>query len=415
MLRVVTPVARHAASHKLRGPLVSWQEELRKLDEELASGRLSADDYRVRRDQVLSSAVGQPDNPGAPQQAPQPPDNSGAAGDSTQVIKPVSPPQGMPQQPPPDDAEPTQAVSPWRPQRPAEEARTQYVQPQYPVSPPGGFPQSGPPSPAGGFPQSGPVSPAAGFQQPWNAPEADQTPPWGGGDLPPLVPSGDPGWVQQGPEAFDDKSGKGNTKKIIAIVAAVVVLAGIALGAYLLWGTGSGGGQQSAQSGTSQPPSSQAAPDPLAVANIPGAAESHDNVTTFNAVSGLNYLNSNELSTYSSAGAAATKYVVHHLDDGNTVVLLLTEVNSPVAAQNAANQLMSIQIRNGASRLNDSPTGVYASTIKAKDSNPAQVRGHYAHGNVIVRIEVSGPNQQAAQTDFSNVLASQMQVLPANA
>lgn len=404
---------------------MSWQEELRKLDEELASGRLSADDYRVRRDQVLSSAVGQPDNPAAPQQAPQqaphqapqPAENNGASGESTQVIQPVSPPQGMPQQQPSsDDAERTQAVPPWRPpQQPVDPGRPHYMPPQYPVSPPGGFPQAGPVSPPGGFPQAGPGSPAGGFQQPWNAPEADQTPPWGGGDLPPLVPSGDPGWVQQGPESFDDRSGKGNTKKIVAIVVAVVVLAGIALGAYLLWGTGSGGGQQGAQPSSSQQPSSQAPPDPLGVANIPGSAESHDNVTTFNAVSGLNYLNSNELSTYSSAGAAAAKYIVHHLDDGNTVVLLLTEVNSPVAAQNAANQLLSIQIRNGASRLNDSPNGVYASTIKAKDANPAQVRGHYAHGNVIVRIEVSGPNQQAAQTDFANILASQMQVLPANA
>lgn len=405
---------------------MSWQEELRKLDEELASGRLSADDYRVRRDQVLSSAVGQPDNTAAPPQATTPAENNGAAGDSTQVIQPVSPPQGTPQQQPPsDDAERTQAVPPWRPPQPMEPGRPVYGQPQYPASPPGGFPQAGPVAPAGGFPQAGPVSPpggfpqagpvspAGGFQQPWNAPEADQSPPWGGGDLPPLMPSGDPGWVQQGPESFDDKPGKGNTKKIVSIVATVVVLAGIALGAYLLWGTGSGGGHEPARSSAAQP-ASQAPPDPLAVANIPGVAESHENVTTFNAVPGLNYLNSNELSTYSSAGAAATKYVVHHLDDGNTVVLLLTEVNSPVAAQNAANQLMSIQIRNGASRLNDSPNGVYASSIKAKDSNPAQVRGHYAHGDVIVRVEVSGTNQQAAQTDFSNVLTSQMQVLPAN-
>src|SRR3954468_24584265 len=45
------------ASFGERGPGVSWQDELRKLDEELAAGQISADDYRVRRDQVLSSAV----------------------------------------------------------------------------------------------------------------------------------------------------------------------------------------------------------------------------------------------------------------------------------------------------------------------------------------------------------------------
>ncbi|MER6767386.1 hypothetical protein ABT266_45095, partial [Amycolatopsis sp. NPDC000746] len=71
---------------------MSWQEELRRLDEELASGRLSADDYRIRRDQVLSSAVGQQDQPTPPPQS--------QSADSTQVIAPVSPPSGVPQQQP---------------------------------------------------------------------------------------------------------------------------------------------------------------------------------------------------------------------------------------------------------------------------------------------------------------------------
>lgn len=384
---------------------MSWQEELRKLDEELASGRLSADDYRVRRDQVLSSAVGQPD---APTAQPDPASQiNGVNPDATQVIPSLSPPRGVPQQQPPaadPSADRTQAVPLWQAQQsPEDPNRTQYVQPQYPASPPGGFPQAGTASPAGGF------------QQPWNAPDTDQAPPWGGGDLPPLVPSDSGGWVQQGPESFEDKAGKGNSTKIVAIVVAVVVLAGIALGAYLLWGRGSVGGQSSAQPATSRQASSPAAPGPLGVANIPGTPESHDDVTTFNAVSGLNYLNPDELSTYSSAGAAGAKYVVNHLDDGDVVVLLLTEVNSPVAAQNAASQLLSIQVRNGATRLGNTPSGVFASAFDTKDGNPAQVRGHYAHGDVIVRIEVHGPSLQAARSDFTTILAAQLQVLPANA
>lgn len=381
---------------------MSWQEELRQLDEELASGRLSADDYRVRRDQVLSSAVGQSDAP-APENTNAPPE---APPDATQVIPPISPPQGVPQQPqsPPQgvpqqqpDAERTQAVSSsWQSQPPGDD-RTQFVQPL--ASPPGGFPHAG------------------GYQQGWQVPEADQAPPWGGGDLPPLGPaSGEPGWAQQGPESFDDKPSKGNGAKIAAGVGALVLLAVVAVGAFLLWGRGSGGdgGGQPAASSANQQSDSPKAPDPLAVGKFPGKAESHSDITTFNGVSGLNYLNSNELSTYSSAGAGPAKYVVHHLDDGNTVVVLLTQVNSPTAAQNAANQLLSIQIRNGGRNFGDVPKGVHASAIDAKDGDQAQIRGHYAHGNVIVRIEVKGQALQNVQTDFANILSAETQVLPAD-
>jgi hypothetical protein len=384
---------------------VSWQEELRKLDEELASGQLSADDYRVRRDQVLSSAVGQPDAPA--------PESAGP--DATQVIPSISPPPAAPPQQPSEadrtqavpqqqvDPERTQAVSPWQLQQPGGDPRTQYVQPQYPASPPGGFPQAGPMSPAGGFPA-------------WNNPEADQAPPWGGGDLPPLGASaGDVGWVQQGPESFDGGPSKGNGKKIAAIVGSVVVLVGIAVGAFLLWGPSSEadrGGQ--AQPTNTQQTTSPKKPDPLAVPNLPGVNEDHSDVTTFDAVAGLTYLNSDEVSTYSSAGAGPAKYIVHHLSDGNTIVLLLTQVSSAVSAQNAASELTTIQIHNGAREFGNVPDGVHASAIDAKDNDSAQVRGHYAHGNVIVRVEAHGSSLQSVETDFSTTLHAELQVLPAN-
>src|SRR5690606_859358 len=177
---------------EIGGLTVSWQEELRKLDEELASGRLSADDYRVRRDQVLSSAVTSGENPAEgqqaqpqqaqPQQPPAQPDQSAdSSANSTQITSPASLPQGNPQQHAEGNqlatAERTQVVSPWQ-------GQPQQQPPQYPQQP-------GPVSPAAGFQQPGPASPAAGFQQPaqpWNAPQADQSPPWGGSEFPPLTP-----------------------------------------------------------------------------------------------------------------------------------------------------------------------------------------------------------------------------------
>ncbi|HJQ46020.1 MAG TPA: hypothetical protein VJ870_06815 [Amycolatopsis sp.] len=391
------------------GPLVSWQEELRKLDEELASGRLSADDYRARRDQVLSSAVGQPDT----QQSPPPQQQaSGPSADSTQIIAPISPSQGLPQPLADTSAERTQAVPPWQQpqqQQPVDPGRTEYVaapHQQAPYSPPGGFPQAGPASPAVGFPQAAP----------WNAPESDQSPPWGAGDLPPLVPSGGSEWALQGPEAFDDKPKKGNGAKIGAIVAAVVVLAGVAFGAYVLWGRDSGGGTaapttQAAPASSASP----AAPDPMGVADIPGTAEFHDDITTFSQVPGLTYLNSDELSAYETAQPSDVKFVVHNLPDGSRAIMMLVKVNSPAAAQNAVSQLLAIQVRNGGTRLTDVPAGVLASGIDSKNGQPAQVRGHYAHHNVVVRLEVVSPNGlQPAETNFNSVLAGELQKLPAD-
>ena len=385
---------------------MSWQEELRRLDEELASGRLSADDYRIRRDQVLSSAVGQQEQP-APQQ-------QGPSADSTQVIAPVSPPGGFqrPPQPPADGggAERTQVVQGWQTQQPPADAgpeRTQVVQPQQlqqtHYSPPGGFQQ--PASPAGGF-----------QQQPWNAAEADQTPPWGGGDFPPLAPPGGESF-QQGPEFFAEKPKKNNGKKIGAIVGAVVVLAGIAFGAYWLWGRDTGSGPNAQQTtGQHQPASSSAPkpPDPLAVATMPGKAEAHDDITTFAQVNGLNYLNSDELAAYQTAGASKAKVVVYRLTDGNTIIALLTQASSPVAAQTGADKLMKIQVTNGATRDTSAPNGVFATTIEPKNGNAGQNRAHYAHGNVIVRIEVTGPATAQLKTDFTAALNQQLSVAPAD-
>jgi hypothetical protein len=186
---------------------VNWQDELRKLDEELASGRVSADEYRTRRDQVLASAHAVPpiqqqwqaNPPTAPaqQQGQQPPDSA------TQYLRPVAPDAGQGQPPNPDA---TQVVSGGRPAaRPPQDVdRTQVV--------PGGGMQP--------QPQYGQPSPPHGFS-------AQQPPasPWGSGDTsaPWATTSGD-SWLRQGPEVFDETSGGGG-KKVLAIVGVVLVIA----------------------------------------------------------------------------------------------------------------------------------------------------------------------------------------------
>src|SRR3954462_13251764 len=117
---------------------VTWQEELSQLDGALASGQISADDYRRERERILAVATGgsgqqNPPTPGQgapvnrgqdafpppfkwtterPAQTPSPPPSRGPPGRRA----PPPPQPSQPQQPPPPP-----------PAQPAGEERTQAV------------------------------------------------------------------------------------------------------------------------------------------------------------------------------------------------------------------------------------------------------------------------------------------------
>ncbi|MFI9810807.1 hypothetical protein [Saccharothrix variisporea] len=218
---------------------MSWQDDLRQLDTALAEGRISPDDYRRRRDELLAGASSAPPaQPGAPAPASpfgqpfrweaQPP--AATNPDATQVV-------GNPAGPANPDA--TRVVS--DPNKDSE--RTQYVRP---VTPPQGQPVG---QPAGGWPPSGPPQPAAT--------------PWGGNDMYTPVDQ-PPGWIAQGPEVFDDSPSSGKGKRIGIIVGVVVLLAAIGTGVYLFTGNGGSGGGGNNQGGgdTSAAPTSTTKPKP---------------------------------------------------------------------------------------------------------------------------------------------------------
>lgn len=303
---------------------MSWQEELRQLDEELAAGRISADDYRVRRDQVLSSAVSQgeptpqapngPQSPGPAQHSAaqhsaaqhsaggQTPDQAGTdqSADSTQVVAPVSPPAGQAQ--PPSDA--TQFVpNPNASQHPGQPAPPDPRRMGQPA--PGTWGAGGPGASPGGFQPQQPQQPQ---QQLWNAPETDMSPPWAGSDLPPVAPAGSAEWRSQGSDTFQDTStGKGSRGKVTAIVlAAVVVLGGAGVGGYFLF-TGSEGdnhadgddkqGAGGAESSTTTSPMPTDPMEALAV-KLPeplGAQDKNNGVLTLDQLDESDVLASDEL------------------------------------------------------------------------------------------------------------------------
>lgn len=371
---------------------MSWQEDLAELDRTLAEGRISADDYRRRRDELLAAASG--GGPAAPPNsgpfAPPvrwdavPPSQANPNPDATQIVTPGA------QQANPDR---TQVVS----QRPADADRTQYVTPitpqQQQMPPPQQQQQQG------GW-QSGPPS---------------STPPWGGDSYSPIGDA-NPSWIAQGPEVFDDSgSGKG---KVIGIVVAIVLLAGIAFGAYWIWGRGesspTAGGTTTETPAATTTTTSQPPPDPLPLGDIPGKVTTNKALTDFTGVPKLDYLLESEVALYTTAGATKTKLTQFTLDDGSRGIVLIVQGSDAAAAAAAALGLHNTQINNGMTQVTDGPAGVMAGQIDAKGGQNARVRGHYSSKDLIIRVDVASSSLVVARKGFDDALEAQLEVLAAD-
>jgi hypothetical protein len=227
---------------------VTWQDELQHLDAELAAGRISAEDYRMRRDAALGRAqAGQqgPPSGGFPQQGqgtpsggfpqqsqnPFPPafnwgeaaragqqqqQQQGGSTESTQIVP--NPMTGG--QPSSNESESTQVVN---------------------VNQGGQFQQQ----PQGWQPQQW-------GQQQWPSTGNAPTTPW---DEPESPEHGDTSWMRQGPEVFETagKSSKGTM--IAGVSLGVLLLVGVIVAAVFYF-TSSGGSPdpQADKPATQQPP-----------------------------------------------------------------------------------------------------------------------------------------------------------------
>lgn len=373
-------------------PGVTWQDELQKLDNELASGRISADDYRRRRDEILSGSAG-----GAPAQSPQqapfappfkweakPPSASNS--DATQVVPNQMPPQQQPQQNHNPDA--TQVVNTQN--RSSDAERTQFV---------------------------APVAPQQGWGPgPQQQQQAVAPPPWIGGDFD-AINQPSPGW-SHGPEVFDESGGGGGKGKIIGIVLAVVLLAGLGFGAYWLWGRGgadpNAGGQPTSPSSTT----SSAPADPLQVGQIAGNPQERKDITTFEQISGLNppYLTPGEVNAYKTASSAKSKLVLATPAKGVSTTVMIVTASEAAAANNCAIELKEVQVTNGMTEVtSDVPAKTYVTQVDAKDGQPARIRGHYSSKKYVVRIDVTAPTLAEAMQQFKAAAEAQLKAMPADA
>lgn len=409
---------------------MSWQEELRKLDEELASGRLSADDYRVRRDQVLSSAVahgdasagqgpqqgpvaapqGPPSVPQGPppqqqyaqQQYNQPQQPQQPSADSTQVIQPISPPHGMPAAGGDSSAERTQAVpAAWRSQPPAGQGQ----QPQFP-------PQQQP-----GQYQQNPSSPASGFQQPaWNTPDSDLSPPWAGSDFPPIAAPGSSEWVKQGPESFETES-KPKKGKLTAIIAGsvVVVLAVAAILFFTVFNkkdepTNNAGGQTTGQ----QAPPSPTQRKTSGALVIPDGEGPGPKTYTPDQLASVKPLPEPDLVQLKAAGVTQAQSALSN-DGTTTESLWAFSTSSP---QDLMTKFEADLKRFGFTEVTAAAqqTGVKLYTWQQDSGDKKYVfRGQYLADGKVIRVETYDVNSTMARQKYDALLKDQLAHTPATA
>ncbi|HEX3786748.1 MAG TPA: hypothetical protein VHW44_02710 [Pseudonocardiaceae bacterium] len=434
---------------------MSWQDELRQLDEELAAGRVSAQDYRTRRDALLAQSVGGFGSP--------------ASGENPQ--QPNTPPGTPPSTPPPGNP-----VGPWTPSggqpQPYPQPGAPPQQPQYGQQYPQGVPQF-PPNP---YAQQQPPQPSQSPQVPMsertqtigpvsgNPPSAEATQvvrqgepgdddnpertqvvsginsgpmqqqgprpgggggwttdpsagrggesPWAGMEFPPLRPN-EP-WYAQGPEAFD--SGGGHKGRIFLIVGIVVVVAAIVVGLVVLKPFSSGSKSNQAGGTTTstvaRPTVTTTTSPPGPIASITGTSSGSD-VHKFDDVVALDFLSQDEVNLYKGSGPINKVYFALVESGQNKIVILLVQKGSATVASQIASSLAALQITYNMTAKTGGPTGVSVQAADGATGGPLR-RAEYASNNYVVYLQVQGPAAGSADDEMTSVLQAQLAKLPAS-
>ncbi|SDP77141.1 hypothetical protein [Lentzea jiangxiensis] len=381
---------------------MSWQDELQKLDAELASGRVSADEYRQRRDALLAGDTrgqqgGGSFSPPPPQQwqAVPPPEK-------TQYIQPVQPQQAQQPQQPQQNSDKTQVVSVNNGGGQANPDATQVV----PNS--GGFPQPnyGQPQqfPQGGWQQGGGTSNAA-------------PPPWVTGDDSFSTPT----W-NQGPEVFEsasESSGKG--KKIVGIVIVVALLAGLGVAGYFFFSGNKDNNQgqsPTGQTSTSATPTVKPIPDPPA--QKPDSGATADSI--YGPLPGTERAGGGQ---FDLPKLAAQKLLVGKTTDalvaaGMTEATLSTSVDGKntlsimalaVTDQAAASKVVAAYLQDQAALKEDKDLS-YKGVKVVTDPAKKVLRATYVYYNKMVFVEVFTDGGDSAEAQFKELLKNQLEFAP---
>ncbi|MFC5285468.1 SHOCT domain-containing protein [Actinokineospora guangxiensis] len=383
---------------------MSWQDELQQLDSALAAGQLSADEYRSRRDALLSKAAGQSGPAQPPPQQQQPPE-----AERTQYVQPITgPPPGQHAggPPPGGQADRTQAVRPEQHSdrtqvvsgHDASSDRTQIVSTSHVAPPP-------PPNYAASPPPWESVHPTTG-----GAPST----PWGSDDLP--AGFGNSGWPRQGPEIFaEPDKGKG---KVALIAVAVVLVLALAGGAVWFFGFS---GDDSADPGTPPPTTTSKQEPVLPPPNVPSGP--------FIEIVGREALNRTMTIDQALQRKLPTERESKLMQANGVVEIggLVTEENGmrrglwafkvgdgkDASAALVAMDALYEQAKYEEVDSTDYPDVVIRKLAAADKKNPTVFRAHYvADGGYMVRVEAFGLDAEGSEKAFFELLAAQTEKFP---
>jgi hypothetical protein len=397
---------------------MSWQEELQQLDSELAQGRVTPEDYRLRRDQLLGVAQGQP-----PPQTPP----GGQPAQPQQPQQPASSPFGQPfrWQPPANQ----QGQAPQSPAQPPAETPSESTQVMRPITD----------VPAGDnaertqvvrntgdnaertqvVPNTGGFTPGAQTPPPWQAMPQQGMPPQGGpqeygaapwsNELPPDF--GKASWPVQGPEVFGGGKSGGNTGKIIAIAVAAVLVLGLAGGIYFFT-AGSNNNATTTTSTTAKPTTTTSALPPLPTGpfvQVPGKQILNVNYPIADAVA-AHVPTDPEVAILKNNGTIQVAGVVTEsgqMHEGIWAFQAGTGAD-PKAILNAIDNFYAVskytQVTSGI------PTGVVARTLPGNgQTEQTAFRAHYVSNGYVIRVETYSSDAAAAEKAFRDLLKTETQ------
>ncbi len=374
--------------------------ELQQLDEDLAAGRLSLEDHRRRRDELMRDATV-------------------AAGTAPQEASPF---------PPAFRWETSQPEAPTQVMRAVQPTSSYQASPSYQQHPGqvrGLFqPIDGPPvdnRPVDNRPASNPAvdNPAVD----------DSAPPWANSDLPPLADQQN-AWMRQGPEVFEAPALQNRSKQIIGIAVLAVLVVGL-VGAgvgYVL----SAGPQQdqasSAQAGPSQPAPSEPttaarelpappAPKPApvdtsqALIEPPGEARGGGGLLDLPRLEGTDLLPRPILNAL-RAGAITDGVLKTTTDDGNTIGMFAFTLIDEPAATDVVNTIITVQ-RNGGLKIDESRAQQGLTVLGSAPGTQSIVyRGVYVLYNRAIFLEVFGSDYDAVLATFDSIVTQQLIYAP---
>lgn len=388
---------------------MAWQDDMNALDSDVAAGRITAEEYHTKRDELLAgsgsgSAAGGA-NPFPPpfrwgEQPQGGPQDPGAA-DRTQVVRAGTPAQDsdrtqVVRQGTAPDSDRTQVVNP-------DSDRTQVVRPGAP----------------------GPAQEQAPGSPPWQASRAPAGPP------PPSRPGGTaPPWntgegftPRQGPDSsFDDVRAKPRGSKwlvpVVAVVVAIVAIGAITV--YALNGSqdNAGGGTTTttAPAGSSSPESSSATPTTEAPAGLlatPAGSPVLDTTVPAAELAGAGVQSEADVAVLTQDDVTEVQGIVTD-DVGLRRGVWAFRVDTAASATSMLTDLTQLYATNGYAPLPALPAGVQGgSTTVQTDTGPiTSFRVHYRVDGAVVRVEAYGADPATVQAAFDALLQQQLDADP---